>query len=402
MLAKKMFLGLKLPGIAVALALSVAAVDVAEAQVRKVFDQHRWTLDDVDPQFVISANLQWLAIRQSQQMRLLNLITTGESLNQELATSTAAAFTPDSEAVWWALPSSTLVRQDLNAGGMTDRLLLQADGPVKSMTIDPRGRWLAYAAGDGGGLIDLRNGDVLLKLDSVSSASLRQSRMPLLRFDANGDHLFFDPMKWEGLRVAGHDDGAVVVWNIEQRKVVGRQKPYVSFDTHGYVVDDSSVIYGNRVDGKYRIRRRNFLTGEDQVLDEEARRGHFLDLFLSPDKRFVVEWDFEKNGVRVYDLAGDLPVQDLGQGADRSQRLAFLGFDNSDRSCLWLSGPGRSGMDLWDPVKGKMVLRSVILDGVRVLRTERAFGGRKLILRSTTDPQNRSFTYHLDLYESVW
>lgn len=294
------------------------------------------------------------------------------------------AFTADGQRIWIGSSIGRAARLDLstlsNAGIGRSPLLPRAEfradvkielsidaaggDSLDEMVLSPDGRLLAwYETMEAVGLFDLESKREIRRWQrDVGQTS------PNVAFSPDGAKLVFYAQGPCEMR-------CLAVWDIPHQRIEAMLEVYVSNRLPGYAFADGAIYYGTRSWGPYQIRRLNLETQEEIIVDPEARAGHFIDLMPSPSGRFLVEGDFEDDGMRVYDLAHDHRAQMVGKRGS-----VFVGWDQPSELML-IAGGDALGIEVWSPETGEHLATVTALAARQIHRVETTADGRLFVVR---------------------
>lgn len=323
------------------------------------------SVEDVDTRFEVSEDKRWLLLRRS---------TGGWSLLDLLAETGGARFLEGAQAATFGEGSLWLAGEEGIEEWTLDSWKRKEHVEAAAVThLAWTAGWLVWRSKD--------QSATALRLDD----GLRRSFERVDTVGATPGEAF----RAEEERLLFHAGAHLEVWNLESGKLEVRAKPYMTHAAFGGELLRGGVIFAERNNDRHvNVLFAN--AEEERVLEADTRATHFADLFRSHDGRWVAESDFEQQGVRLYDLTGELPARTVG-----TRRTRFLGFNAKNH--LWTSGEDGKGMFLWDLRKDERALFVSGLEEVEVHAVAPCIGARFVAI-----VRGEGSRYDLRVYDDVW
>lgn len=284
----------------------------------------------------------------------------------------AGSFASDSSSLWcienggsvrmFALPSAAVLAAPewrLDAEASAAIAPVASDG-WHDLIVAPDLRHLAWSRTLGGqrcaGVVELPGGRVVARFDSIGCAAVSPETLDWIAFSGDGaELLLIESPHAEALRVLGHEAASVVAFDLASAAITARAEPFVSLRTPGFAALERGFAVATRpATGRFTVARFAGPDSRGVPLIEQARGGHFIDLFVAPGGHQLCEWDFEerREGIVVVDLTAAAPPRTIAPGE------LFLGFASAPEAAATLEG--RSACD------GAIVLRG---DGSLMIRS---------------------------------
>ena len=256
---------------------------------------------------------------------------------------------------------------------------------LDALALSPDGQRLGWYDRDAemAGVFDLEAKQSVASWEGVGS-QWRGVEIPLT-FTPDGKRVAFYMVRRDQLMMA---DG-LALWNLETRDREALLHIYVPKQTRGFAFARGGLYYGTRVEGPYQLRRWDLQTGEETVIDPEARNGHFMDLLASLSGYWLAEGDFEDDGIRVYDLEHGNRAVTIGQ-----RNHVPVGWD-APTEWLFVSN---GGVSVWDLATGKQLgVIDAVSNNFRVTHVESSKDGSLLVARwwDLTQESGTPVRYHV-------
>lgn len=356
-------------------------------------------LEDVGELYDVQPGGQLVAVvRWEGDARLISAAT-GEVEPPPCDEPTAVAFTPGGDAAFYGTALGQVYRVALDGSGRVEGPRLVNEGQrLHHLVLSPDGTRIAWhdRESDAGGVFDWKANEVLATFSETSSPAFGNDPGPYFTF------LGETRLVWHGPKVRGEDQefGGARVFELERGEVLAHFGPYVTKRTRGWIVRGDDLIYGTRTaSNDWKLVRLDLETLEESLYHDDARGGHFLDLYLSPTGRHLVEWDFESDHVRLYDLDAEAPAP-LEFGPEKNG--TFQGFDRpppTGEPLLFLSAVNGEGLEVWTTAGERLLEDLPALAGRRIERVRVTDDGRYLIAAGWTSHEDRSIQHHLDVLD---
>ncbi|MBL8843120.1 MAG: hypothetical protein JNL90_16490 [Planctomycetes bacterium] len=252
----------------------------------------------------------------------------------------AGCFTADGGALWLLEEAGTAQRFELRQPPQPQQsapflpsatVALPAGGGWHDLVAAPDGRSLAWSATRAGqrcaGVVAVTDGRELARFDAVGAAARSHDVLPWIAFVGEGAHVVvcIEP-KGDGLRVLGHGDGSLQLWNLAEQRAAAHLHPYVAHRSPGYALLPDGVAFATRSERDFPVLCQRLGEPRPIVLLPDARGGHFTDLFVEPNGEWLCEQDFEDDdGITVIDVVGTRPPRTVAPGR------RFVGFGSAPR-----------------------------------------------------------------------
>lgn len=293
------------------------------------------------------------------------------------------ALLPGARGCWLGLHDGSIVH--CPRGGEARHFPGVASGMVDGiLCVGGQVAWSSSGA-DYGGVLDARDGSILFGADAPLGG-YRKSRMLLTRDGRHVVNLMPSPSRG-GRRVA-------IVRDARSGKEQGTANCYLSKNAGAVAFGVDSIYSAARVGRGWQLQRLDLVTFEREVVDDELRGKHFVDLFLSPSSRYLLEGDFEDSCVVLYRLApGGAHKQELAKGA---LPLGFLATESGEELAITSNEGSRLGLCAWSTQTGELVATLPVGEGKRVTRVGPLLGGRGMWFSWWSSKSGKAIQRHLE------
>ena len=280
----------------------------------------------------------------------------------------AVALASAGRGYWLGLANGSIVY----VGSDGERTFAVLDGrPIDGL--ERRGPLLAWssAKADRGGVVDAHTGAAKFAVD----AELGGYRRPRVRLSPDARQAIY----YEGHPQQGGRRLLVVV-DAQTGERMATASAYLSHRDCSHACGLAGIFSASRVaSGRWQLQRLDRVTLASSVVDDNMRGGHFVDLMLSPNERFLLEGDHEEGGCAVYDLVGDRARRMLGDKGVLP--VGFLAATGEHEELALTTSAGERGLAAWSAVSGEAVAWDLpFAEGKRVLGAGSLRDGRAVWL----------------------
>ncbi len=240
---------------------------------------------------------------------------------------------------------------------------------------------------DRGGVLDARNGAERFAI-ACPFGGYRLPRLFLSRDARHAVHYAKDPARG-GCRM-------LVLRDAMTGKQLGTANSYVSHRNRSHVFGLDSVFTVARKQSAWHLHRLDLVDWQNYVIDDDVRGKHFVDLFLSPSARYLLEGDFEDDGAVLYHLAeGGAHKSVLGK---KSLPVGFLGAGKfGEELALTTSDTSRLGLRAWSTKTGELFAALPCGKGKRITQAGSLLGGKAMWFQWWVAAKGTTIVRHLEV-----
>lgn len=351
-------------------------------------------LDDLGGQFTLAPDGYTLLIHQGSELIIYDLSKEKPKYIQMINTSKMDFWFLKNKEIWYSTAKGDVCHHTLLDPESKECLTVTFETKLNAIVLSPDGSLLGWYndAYQRVGLFDMKDMK-MIGMWRNASRPLRSSHKSFLFFSPSGKHFIYH-------RKTKDKFGEYAILNIKKKKIKSTLPKYVSNKTPGYVILGNELYYGTQTKNTLQIRRYNFDNGKDSILDSNARYGHFIDLHASPSGQHIAESDFEKTGVRFYDLKnGEIHKQNVP--IEGKHRSLFVGWDKlTDIAFIDSSSLKNDGdVNMEDPHENTHIGSLNFLMGVHVEKMEMSPDGRILVASWWPYGGNDNVRHHIHVYQ---
>lgn len=322
---------------------------------------------------------------ERQVARILDAATGTVADSTHPGEVTAIALLPNGRGYWLGRNDGTVVHVPRTGAERVFRV--DAKRSVDGITcVGASVAWSSSAA-NRGGVIDARNGAERFATQTPFGDA-RRPRMFLSRDARHAGHYIVDPEQG-GRRL-------LLLRDAMTGKELTRAHGYVSHRDRSHAFGLDCLFTAARTSDKWQLHQLNLVSMKNWVIDDELRGGHFVDLFVAPSTRYLLEGDFEDVGAVLYDLAdGGAYKHVLGK---RVKPVGFLGGHSRDEDlAITTSDVANEGLYAWSTKTQERVAEWPFAKGKHVRQVGSMLGGKAMWMQWWRAAKDRTIVWHVEI-----